>query len=643
MPMCFSTTTICTLVIYALSTGKTIQVIAFLAAIFGNFFLPSFSDPTTYPQPAHTITPSCISSGKKGIPENVHERKTAIRRASLRGEEMPNLVRVLIVCPGSVLYNWQRELDTWGYFEIGIFHGVGKEGIYIFHPPRSFPIPSTISLHLLLIPTAEILKKAANGFVEVVLTSFDTARSKQAQIDAIPWSVLIVDEVHKLKEPKTKVTQVLKALKVRRRFGLTVCRHCIRFSCYLVVLSGSYERNYRVSGTSLIPSMVDTLKPGFHTSRSGHCDPKYYFHYVSPYAQARLGARLSGMARYRGAHLATGKLTKYNTFAHLLHSSLRCDIIFSCVLLPRCIQKSSKLPKKEDKVIFCPLTATQRSVYERILGTEDAQLISRKNENCDCGLMCLTRHSSDRSRSLCCYKKNSKGVSYKDLILQYITILQKISNHLALIMPDPKDDKTKRQKDETLSQIAFPDSWKQKQANFFMYSDPENCGKWKILQKLLKNWERQESKVLLFSYSVRLLNMLEKLMISEGYAYCRLDGTTPVHQRMDVVDKFNTSPSKFVFLISTRAGGVGLNVTSANIVVVFDPNWNPSHDLQAQDRAFRIGQRRDVKVYRLIAAGSLEELVYGRQIYKQQQMNVGYTGSNERRYFTGVEGDANRK
>jgi DNA excision repair protein ERCC-6-like 2 len=73
--------------------------------------------------------------------------------------------------------------------------------------------------------------------------------------------------------------------------------------------------------------------------------------------------------------------------------------------------------------------------------------------------------------------------------------------------------------------------------------------------------------------------------------------------------------------------------------VLFDPNWNPAHDLQAQDRAFRIGQRRDVEVYRLISQGTVEEIVYARQIYKQQQANIGYDASTERRYFKGVQGD----
>ena len=76
---------------------------------------------------------------------------------------------------------------------------------------------------------------------------------------------------------------------------------------------------------------------------------------------------------------------------------------------------------------------------------------------------------------------------------------------------------------------------------------------------------------------------------------------------------------------------------SANRVVIFDPNWNPAQDLQAQDRSFRFGQRRHVIVYRLLAAGSLEELVYSRQIYKQQLLNIAVSGNLEKCYFEGVQ------
>jgi superfamily II DNA/RNA helicase len=153
--------------------------------------------------------------------------------------------------------------------------------------------------------------------------------------------------------------------------------------------------------------------------------------------------------------------------------------------------------------------------------------------------------------------------------------------------------------------------------------------------------------------------MLEVLFKNTSYNVSFLSGSMANEERQSTVDDFNADPRQFVFLISTKAGGevitnlsfvqcsralgVGLNITSANKVVIFDPNWNPSYDLQAQDRAYRIGQLRDVEVFRLVSAGTIEEIVYARQIYKQQQANIGYTASTERRYFKGVQNKTDQK
>ena len=127
------------------------------------------------------------------------------------------------------------------------------------------------------------------------------------------------------------------------------------------------------------------------------------------------------------------------------------------------------------------------------------------------------------------------------------------------------------------------------------------------------------------------------------YIYLRLDGTTPSAKRGKLVDEFNTIDEKFIFLLSTKAGGLGLNLVSATAVLVFDPNWNPSCDMQAQDRAYRIGQRHDVKVYRLIASNTVEEKIYQRQLYKQGQEGLVLHQRDENRYFEGVMGDASNK
>ncbi|KAG7389696.1 DNA excision repair protein ERCC-6-like 2 [Phytophthora pseudosyringae] len=111
-----------------------------------------------------------------------------------------------------------------------------------------------------------------------------------------------------------------------------------------------------------------------------------------------------------------------------------------------------------------------------------------------------------------------------------------------------------------------------------------------------------------------------------------------------MVNDFNSPNSNTtVFLISTRAGGVGLNLQSATNVVILDPSWNPAHDCQAQDRAYRIGQTKDVQVYRLITLGTIEEMIYVRQIYKQQLSDSTLKGGNAPRYFEGVQGNAQQR
>ena len=108
-----------------------------------------------------------------------------------------------------------------------------------------------------------------------------------------------------------------------------------------------------------------------------------------------------------------------------------------------------------------------------------------------------------------------------------------------------------------------------------------------VLADLLATLSESRSKVLIFSYSTRLLTILETFLQAQGYSYSRLDGKTPTHLRNKMVKDYNTDPDIFAFLISTKAGGLGLNITGADTVIIYDPNWNPSHDLQAQDRAYR--------------------------------------------------------
>eukprot|EP00656_Telonema_subtile_P050797 TRINITY_DN6671_c0_g1_i3.p1 TRINITY_DN6671_c0_g1~~TRINITY_DN6671_c0_g1_i3.p1 ORF type:complete len:820 (+),score=195.20 TRINITY_DN6671_c0_g1_i3:64-2523(+) len=145
----------------------------------------------------------------------------------------------------------------------------------------------------------------------------------------------------------------------------------------------------------------------------------------------------------------------------------------------------------------------------------------------------------------------------------------------------------------------------------------ENSGKMVILDKLLVKLKEQGSRCLIFSQMTRLLDLLEDYCWLREYEYCRIDGSTDSAIRDDHIEQFNKPGStKFLFLLSTRAGGLGINLATADIVILYDSDWNPQVDLQAQDRAHRIGQTKPVKVFRFVTEKTVEERIIERATKK---------------------------
>ncbi|CAI5497252.1 unnamed protein product [Closterium sp. Naga37s-1] len=132
------------------------------------------------------------------------------------------------------------------------------------------------------------------------------------------------------------------------------------------------------------------------------------------------------------------------------------------------------------------------------------------------------------------------------------------------------------------------------------------CGKLKLLDRLLPQLKSKGHKVLIFSQMTRLLDILDYYLEERGHHPFRLDGSVKLDDRRQQIEEFNTSPEAFIFLLSTRAGGLGINLTAADTVIIYDSDWNPHQDMQAMDRCHRIGQTRPVHVYRLATAHSVE-------------------------------------
>jgi SWI/SNF-related matrix-associated actin-dependent regulator of chromatin subfamily A member 5 len=140
-----------------------------------------------------------------------------------------------------------------------------------------------------------------------------------------------------------------------------------------------------------------------------------------------------------------------------------------------------------------------------------------------------------------------------------------------------------------------------------------NCGKMVLLHKLLIKLKLRGHRVLLFSQMTKMIDIFEDYFISQGYKYCRIDGNTSYEEREDGIANYNRPGSdKFIFVLSTRAGGLGINLQTADTVILYDSDWNPQADLQAQDRAHRIGQKKPVQIYRLVTDDTVEVKVVER-------------------------------
>ncbi|KAI0200457.1 putative DNA repair and recombination protein RAD26 [Astrocystis sublimbata] len=224
------------------------------------------------------------------------------------------------------------------------------------------------------------------------------------------------------------------------------------------------------------------------------------------------------------------------------------------------VDVAADLPKKREQVLFCKLTQLQYETYRLFLDSKEMGDVLKGTTQSFFGI--------DRLRKIC--------------------------NHPDLADPNLKS--------------RHPETW----------GAPSKSGKMQVLKALLGMWKKLGHKTLLFSQTVQMLDILEKFVRGlDNVNYLRMDGKTPIKMRQVLVDQFNKNPQIDLFLLTTKVGGLGVNLTGANRVIIYDPDWNPSTDVQARERAWRLGQKKEVTIYRLMTAGTIEEKIYHRQIYKQ--------------------------
>ena len=223
-----------------------------------------------------------------------------------------------------------------------------------------------------------------------------------------------------------------------------------------------------------------------------------------------------------------------------------------------------ELPDKVETVIKCPMSALQYRLYEQV-----------------------------RNRKA---TFSSEGTFKKKILSNLVMQFRKICNHPYVFDEVEDAVNPSRVTDRDLFRVA---------------------GKFELLDRILPKFKATGHRVLMFFQMTQIMNIMEDYLRWKNLTFLRLDGNTKAEDRTTMLKSFNSSDDPpFMFLLSTRAGGLGLNLQTADTVIIFDSDWNPHQDLQAQDRAHRIGQTKEVRILRLITSKSIEESILARAQYK---------------------------
>jgi SNF2 family DNA or RNA helicase len=326
---------------------------------------------------------------------------------------------VLLICPGSLLSNWQAELQRWGWWHIYAFHGSSED-------------------------KQSAMEAAKNGRAEIVITTYDTYRLNKDLMNMISWDCVIADECHRIKERKAEITKAMNEVNALCRIGLTG-----------TAIQNNYDELW---------NLLNWTNPG------------------------RFGS-LESWRKSIGIPLKTGQSHEATTVELARGRKIARQLVQN--VLPNYFLRRMKsliadqLPKKSDRVVFCPLTAEQAQAYETLVGSETVESVARATEVCDCGRI------PSKKRGWCCYKYLSNGDIWQMHVFPAMQTLQKLANHLALLIPSEDGSPEQQMKDYEKLEMAVPHKAKElfaTQASIRHLSNVNFCGKWRILRKLLDFW-----------------------------------------------------------------------------------------------------------------------------------------------------------
>jgi SNF2 family DNA or RNA helicase len=380
------------------------------------------------------------------------------------------------------------------------------------------------------------------------------------QILANTANIVICDEAHVMKNRETQLHRVYQDFRTRSRIALTGSP-----------LSNSVKEYY---------SMINWIAPGYlgplEEFKAIYADP----------IEAGLESDSNGYEKRKALKLL--EVLKMIVEPKVQRATIQCV--------------RHELPAKYEFVLFVKPTPLQEKLYDLYL---DQVVPSKKrlfNVVSQLGLIC--------NHPRC----------FKELILNE-KAAPKSSGKAQRLVESRKDDDEEDDENEAVDgPTKIPStmiSTVLKETNGVDIANPALSQKIVLLLVVLDEARAAGDKVLVFSESIPTLNYLEELFKQQGRAVRRLDGSTAVSKRQDMVKAFNTGKQE-IYLISTKAGGVGLNIFGANRVVIFDFGWNPVNEQQAVGRSYRFGQKKTVYVYRFLLAGTFEEELQNKSVFKMQ-------------------------
>ncbi|XP_077491011.1 lymphoid-specific helicase-like [Amblyomma americanum] len=454
----------------------------------------------------------------------------------------------LVVAPLSTLPNWVGELQRFTpSLKVVLYHGPQEE--------RYQMVPHRI--------------RSAT----VVVTSYEVAIRDRSRLAPIDWLLLVVDEAHRLKNFKCRLVRELSQYRVHNR----------------ILLTGTPLQNSLTELWALLHFLIPEI---FHDLEA----------FESWFDMESLsGADSEGAARF----------VEREESDHFVASMQE-------VLRPFLLRRTKEdvaleLPRKTELLVYAPLSPLQERLYKFCVDRALEAATEPKAEAVDEETGRMGRQQRSTRKAVRYFIPSEKDIFAHD------SDDDESSRDSGISSTSSKQEA--RDPLEQLRRSRNPVMDMRKICNHpYLFrglceeDDGTNgehlvlaCGKLRLLDCMLTELRRRGHKVLIFSQMCRVLDILEDYCLLRKFKYCRLDGNTRVEDRQQQMKLFNEDPSYFLFLLSTRAGGLGINLTGADTVVLYDSDWNPQCDLQAMDRCHRIGQTRPVVVYRLVTRGTVEQ------------------------------------